>query len=204
MQQASRAVADTAADLQGCTLTTGAAAAQMGDDRADKDQRHQPNGHFPAEMHRLDHGVGTLALHLRDAVETHDHQTAHRQQIQHPRMGLADTGGVVDAQMEQRAHQTADTAYQRAHRHPLDQCRGIGQYVCRSLFDPFHAVHLRGVSSLRCYTTRGQSLSNGKAADSLSCRRRRSSGASAGPFSPFYLGTLPNPPECFYEKLKIF
>ena len=62
MQQSAGAVADAAADLQGRALAAGAAAAQVGDDGGDEDQRHQQHRYVGAEVYRFDDGVGALAL----------------------------------------------------------------------------------------------------------------------------------------------
>ena len=71
MQQRSCFVADPAADLQRRALTARAAAEKMCDHGGNKDQRHQDDRHFLAEMHRLNNGVGTFPLHLRAAVQQH-------------------------------------------------------------------------------------------------------------------------------------
>ena len=141
MQQLAGAVADAAADLQGGALTSGAAAAQVGDDRGHEDQRHQQQRHVRAKVYRLDDGIGALALQPAQLVQPGDDETAHRQQVQHPRMSQPHLRGVVDAQVEQRAHHAADAAYQTADHDPLQQRRRVETHVVYVLPHPFHSIY---------------------------------------------------------------
>ena len=137
-QQRAGAVADAAADLERRALTAGAAAAQVGDDRGDEDQRHQKGGYFFAEVDGLDDGVGARALQPAQPVQQGDDHAAQGQQVQNPRVGQADVGGTVDAQVEQRAHEAAHAAHQCAHRQPFQQGSDVQTVVCDALLYLLH------------------------------------------------------------------
>ena len=117
MQELARLEAQAAADLQGRALP---AAAQVGDDRGHKDHRHQENGHAFAEMHRLDDGVGALALQTAELIQPHDGKAPHRQQVQNPGVRPPDGRGVIDAQVEQGADYAAHCADNAPQQHPFE------------------------------------------------------------------------------------
>ena len=110
----------------------------MGDDRGDEDQRHQKGGYFFAEVDGLDDGVGARALQPAQPVQQGDDHAAQGQQVQNPRVGQADVGGTVDAQVEQRAHEAAHAAHQCAHRQPFQQGSDVQTVVCDALLYLLH------------------------------------------------------------------
>ena len=93
-------VADGAAHLEGGTLPSGGAAAQMGQDRAQKDGRQQPDGQALAQMDLIDDVIGSLALGLRQLVKAHNDQPRRRQAPQQPRVLRPQDRGVVNTDMK--------------------------------------------------------------------------------------------------------
>ena len=129
-----------AADLQRRALASGTAAAQVGQHRGNKDDRHQQHRHILAKVHRFNDSVGILALYLGHAVQPHNNKPQHRQQVQDPRMRCPHLGGIVDTNVEQRSNHPADPSDQRPHRQPLGQRSRVCPYVRRDLFPFFHGI----------------------------------------------------------------
>lgn len=73
---AAHTLTDGAAHLKGCTLPSRAAAAQVGQDRTEKDGRQQQDRQPFSLMDRVDDIVGTQAVRLRQLVKAHDHKAA--------------------------------------------------------------------------------------------------------------------------------
>ena len=140
VQQLPGLVAQAAADLQGSALTSGAAAAQVGDHRGHKDHRHQENGHAFAEMHRLDDGVGALALQMAELIQPHDGKAPHRQQVQNPGVRPPDGRGVIDADMKQGADHAAGHTDDAAQQHPFSQRRRVCSHMHYGLFPLIHRL----------------------------------------------------------------
>ena len=142
-QQPPRLIADAAADLQGSALTSGAAAAQVGNDRGHEDHRHQQPRHLLSEVDGGDDVVGTLPLRFGEPVQPHDGKAPHRHQVQHPRMGQTHLCGGVHADVEQGANDPAHQSDDAAQYHPFQQRHRILSDVGHPLLQPFHVPSLR-------------------------------------------------------------
>ena len=107
---AAHTLTDGAAHLKGCTLPSRAAAAQMGQNRTEKDSRQQQNRQPFSLMDRVDDIVGTQAVRLRQLVKAHDHKARQRQEIQHPGVRSSEGRHLMDAEVEHGPDQSADHA----------------------------------------------------------------------------------------------
>ena len=72
----------------------------MGQDRAQKDGRQQPDGQALAQMDLIDDVIGSLALGLRQLVKAHNDQPRRRQAPQQPRVLRPQDRGVVNTDMK--------------------------------------------------------------------------------------------------------
>ena len=72
---------DGTAHLEGGTLPSGAAAAQMGQDRAEKDRRQQQNRQQLSLMHGVDDVIGAKTVRPCQLVEADNDKPRQRQQI---------------------------------------------------------------------------------------------------------------------------
>ena len=62
-----------------------------------------------------------------EMIDEDDHQTAHRQQIQKPRIGGAGFGGQIDQHVEHAAHQAAGHAHhKRQDEPPIERFEVLG------------------------------------------------------------------------------
>ena len=107
---AAHTLTDGAAHLKGCTLPSRAAAAQVGQDRTEKDGRQQQDRQPFSLMDRVDDIVGTQAVRLRQLVKAHDHKARQRQEIQHPGVRSSEGRYLMDAEVEHGPDQSADHA----------------------------------------------------------------------------------------------
>lgn len=119
MQQFSHVPADAAAHLQGCTLTAGRTAAQVGEHRAQKDGGHQQRADRLAALHGADDVVGAHAFALCDLVECHDGKACQRQAEQQPALRGPQLGDVLHAQVERCADYAADQTRGHGQQQPL-------------------------------------------------------------------------------------
>ena len=155
-EQPSHLAADAAADLQRCPLAAGAAAHHMGEHRGKKNHRRQHQGYLLPKVDGMDNVVGSLPLHLGDAIDP-DHQKARRRhQIQQPRMRTTQGRHRIHAHVERRTNQAAHQSNAgrdhgpfekslsivgRARRFPAAQCRSVScrmpsRFPCTAHFSP--------------------------------------------------------------------
>ena len=113
--------ADGAAELQRCALTSGGAAAKMGDDGADENERRKEDGYAIFAAHGVDHGVGAGVFQVRQLVDSGDEQSAERQQKQQPRLIFAQRCHLFNADVKRCADQSADGARERSEDDPFQQ-----------------------------------------------------------------------------------
>ena len=145
---------DGAAHLQGRALPSGAAAAQVGQDGAEKDGRQQQNGQEFALVHRINDIVGAQAVGFRQLIETHDHQARQGQQIQHPGVCAPESCHLMDAEVEQCADEAADAADHSGHRRPLDKGPPVKAPTPRRSLQ-FFGIHSHNLTfQQRCRTER--------------------------------------------------
>ena len=107
---AAHTLTDGAAHLKGCALPSRAAAAQVGQNRTEKDGRQQQDRQPLSFMDRVDDIVGTQAVRLRQLVKAHDHKARQRQEIQHPGVRSSESRYLMDAEVEHGPDQSADHA----------------------------------------------------------------------------------------------
>ena len=113
--------AEVAADLQRRALTSRAAARQMREERGEEDGGNEQDRQLAALMHRVEHRVGAHALRAQEAVERDDQHARERQRIKQRRDLRPQLGGVLHAEVKERADRAADRADERSGQQPFDQ-----------------------------------------------------------------------------------
>ena len=114
-------LAEVAADLQRRALTSRAAARQMREERGEEDGGNEQDRQLAALMHRVEHRVGAHALCAQEAVERDDQHARERQRIKQRRDLRPQLGGVLHAEVKERADRAADRADERSGQQPFDQ-----------------------------------------------------------------------------------
>ena len=125
MEQLPDLAAETAADLQRRALASRAAAEEVRDHGRKIDARHEQQRHVVAEVDRVDDRVRVLVLHPTEPVKRRDHETADRQQPQHPRIQAAQLRRPLHARVKQRADRPADRAGHARHDQPFEKRQRI-------------------------------------------------------------------------------
>lgn len=120
-QHLAEVLAEVAADLQRRALTSRAAARQMREERGEEDGGNEQDRQLAALMHRVEHRVGAHALRAQEAVERDDQHARERQRIKQRRDLRPQLGGVLHAEVKERADRAADRADERSGQQPFDQ-----------------------------------------------------------------------------------
>ena len=93
-------------------------------------------------MDRFDDVVGAAALHVGQAVQSHNHHAACRQQPDDPRVHEPQLSGALHADVEGRAHHAADETHAAADAQPFGQRDDVEGNMLKKAFDAFHSVLL--------------------------------------------------------------
>ena len=109
-ERPSQLIAEHAAELQRRALASGAAAEQMRDRRADKNERRGRAGNGCRRVDGEQHAVRVRRVHAAQPVKPNDQQAAGRQKIQKPRVHAAKLRRLADGIAERRADQPAERA----------------------------------------------------------------------------------------------
>ena len=120
MKQTSQTVSNTAAELQGSTLTAGRTAEQVGDQRRDKNERRHAQRQFIAGMDGGEYKVcAGIALIVKQAVGTYNENTSDRKQENKPRIFCADESDKSHAQIKKCAHRSDQHTGEDGEYHPF-------------------------------------------------------------------------------------
>ena len=140
VQHAAGPPADGAAHLQSSALAPGTAAAQVGEHRADKHDRQQPEPDGLAILDAVDHIIGRNALQLCRFIKCHNHKADDRQQKQDGGVFGPQFGYMLHSQIKRRTNDTAGHAGNHGQCQPFQQLFCAEPYAARAGYDPFPDV----------------------------------------------------------------
>ena len=114
-------ITDGPAHLQRGAFTARGTAAEMRQQRGEKDGRNEVELQALSGLDFADDVVGALAFHGEEGINRHDGGAGQREQPDEPAMCLTERRGHVDADVKRGAQQTAEDPDDAGDQHPLGQ-----------------------------------------------------------------------------------